>query len=122
MATTPDLHAGGPRFKSRCRPTNFGAHLPYTPPPGHKDASRVPKGMVYAKARDDKKINKCRLSFVEMNVIRMVFCHCWEFDYANGNPPVDVLLNNQIFFFKASVIRDIRSFPGQPQLRPRFAI
>ncbi len=50
MATTPDSHAGGPGFKSRCRPTNFGAHLPYTPPPGRKDVSRVPKGMVYAKA------------------------------------------------------------------------
>ena len=50
MAKTPDSHAGGPGFKSRCRPTNFGSHLPYTPPPGRKDASRVPKGMVYAKA------------------------------------------------------------------------
>ncbi len=50
MVTTPDSHAGGPGFKSRCRPTNFGAHLPHTPPPGRKDASRVPKGMVYAKA------------------------------------------------------------------------
>ncbi len=48
--TTPDLHAGGSGFKSRWRPTNFGAHLPYTPPPGRKDVSRVPKGMVYAKA------------------------------------------------------------------------
>ncbi len=51
MATTPDLHAGGSGFKSRCRPTNFGAHLPHTPPPGRKDVSRVPKGMVYAKAK-----------------------------------------------------------------------
>ncbi len=51
MATTPDSHAGGPGFKSRCRPTNFGAHLLYTPPPGRKDVSRVPKGMVYAKAK-----------------------------------------------------------------------
>ncbi len=50
MATTPDSHAGGPGFESRCRPTNFGAYLLYTPPPGHKDVSRVPKGMVYAKA------------------------------------------------------------------------
>ncbi len=49
MATTPGSHAGGPGFKSRCHPTNFGAHLPYTPLPGRKDASRVPKGMVYAK-------------------------------------------------------------------------
>ncbi len=40
MATTPDSHAGGPGFKS---PTNFGAHLLYTPPSGRKDASRVPK-------------------------------------------------------------------------------
>ncbi len=33
-------------------PPKFGAHLPYTPPPGRKDASRVPYGMVYAKAED----------------------------------------------------------------------
>ena len=46
MVTTPDSHAGGPGFKSRCRLTNFGAHLPHTPPQGRKDASRVPKGMV----------------------------------------------------------------------------
>ncbi len=50
MAKTPDSHARGPGFQSWCRPTNFGAHLPYTPPPGRKDASRVPKGMVYANA------------------------------------------------------------------------
>ncbi len=61
MAMTPDSHAGGPGFKSRCCPTNFGAHLPYTPPPGRKDVSRVPKGMVYAKA-DQKKVSKCLLS------------------------------------------------------------
>ncbi len=46
MATTPDSHAGGPHaggpgFVSRCRPTNFGAHLPYTPPPSRKDVSTV---------------------------------------------------------------------------------
>ncbi len=51
MAKTPDSHAGGPGFKSRCRPTNFGAHLPYTPPPGRKDASRV-GDFVLMKMRD----------------------------------------------------------------------
>ncbi len=54
MAKTPDSLAGGPGFKSLCRPTNLGAHPPYTPPPGRKDASRVPRGMVYVCVRESR--------------------------------------------------------------------
>ena len=42
MATTPDSHAGGPRFKSRCRPTKkFGAQ---TPPYPASRSQRYAKG------------------------------------------------------------------------------
>ena len=46
MVTTPDSHAERPGFKSRCRPTTLEPISPHTPPPGRKDASRAPKGMV----------------------------------------------------------------------------
>ncbi len=57
MTTTPDSHAGGPGFKSRCRPTNFGAPLPYTPLQFAKMCQGSQKGWCTRKpsTRDDKK-------------------------------------------------------------------
>ena len=68
MATTPDLHAGGLGFKSRCRPTKkFGAQTP--PYPASRSQRCVkgpspPKGAMWdgvrrrPSTRDDKKYIK----------------------------------------------------------------
>ncbi len=64
-ATTPDSHAGGPGFKSRCRPTKVWSQPkhPHTPPSSLKDVSRVPPpkepcGTVYAEGRAPRMTKK----------------------------------------------------------------
>ncbi len=70
MAKTPDSHAGGPGFKSRCRPINFGAHLPYTPPPGRKDVSRVPEGDGVRESRAPGMTKKSKKAIIIIAVSR----------------------------------------------------